>query len=65
MKQVSLGIENLQVRLYNEVAVARALYRSSFEYNGEPTDQTFVRTDVVVRIEGTWQIVTSQTTQRV
>jgi hypothetical protein len=63
MKQVSLDVDNLQVRIYENVAIARGHYRSAFEFNGQPTEQTFLRTDVLVKSGERWKFVTSHTTQ--
>jgi ketosteroid isomerase-like protein len=63
MKQETLEVENLQVRVYGDMAIARGLYRSGFKYKGQQMEQTFLRTDVLAKSLGNWQIVTSQTTQ--
>jgi uncharacterized protein (TIGR02246 family) len=63
MKQDALTLENLHLRVYGNVAVARGLYRSEFQYKGQQVEQAFLRTDVLVKSEEKWQFVTSQTTQ--
>jgi ketosteroid isomerase-like protein len=63
MKQEMLEMENLQIRLFGDTAIARGLYRSEAKYNGQEIKITFMRTDVLAKPAGRWQIVTSQTTQ--
>jgi hypothetical protein len=63
MKQEALNGENLHLRVYDDVAVARGLYRSNFNIKGSRLSNFFWRTDVLVKSEEKWQFVTSQTTQ--
>jgi Domain of unknown function (DUF4440) len=57
MKQKTLEVENLQVRVYEDMATARGLYRSEFKYKGQQMKQTSLRTDFFVKRAGKLQIV--------
>jgi hypothetical protein len=51
MQQEALNVEDLQLRVYGDVAVARGLYRRHIPVQRAKIEQAFLRTDVLVKSE--------------
>ncbi len=58
----SMAIDEVQVRMLGDVAVATGLTRATGSYRGESATVTLRFTDVFVRRQGRWQVVASQGT---
>jgi uncharacterized protein (TIGR02246 family) len=58
----SMTVDEVQVRLLGDVAVATGRTRATGSYRGESATVTLRFTDVLVRRQGRWQVVASQGT---
>jgi ketosteroid isomerase-like protein len=57
----SFEFEDVQVHLYGDTAVMRSRYTQKATYNGGDRSAEFHVTDVWVRRDGQWQVVTRHT----
>jgi len=58
----SMVVDEVQVRMLGDVAVATGRTRATGSYRGESTTVTLRFTDVFARRQGRWQVVASQGT---
>lgn len=55
----SMSVDEVQVRLFGDTAVATGRTRATGRYQGQPASVTLRFTDVLIRHNGGWQIVAS------
>ena len=62
-KTNSEEISDLKVRLYGDTAIAT--YKSTYDtlYHGEHRARTILSTDTFVRLDGSWKLVASHSSQ--
>ncbi len=55
-------MQNMKVRIYGETAVATSLAKAQFSFKGAEMSGRFASTDVFVRRNGEWKMVSSHST---